>query len=92
MNSRKPAGLRPVAAAEIHPTAVVDTAAQLGHNVKIGPHSVIGPDVAIGPNCVIGSSVLITGKTTIGRSNRFFHGAAIGCEPQDKKFGGEDTF
>ncbi len=92
MKSRKVAGPRPVAAAEIHPLAVVDPAAQLGHNVRIGPHAVIGPDVVIGPDCVIGSSVLITGKTTIGRSNRFFHGAAIGCEPQDRKFAGEETF
>ena len=92
MKANNIAGLRPVAAAEIHPTAVVDSAARLGHNVKIGPHAVIGPEVVIGPDCVIGSSVLITGKTTIGRNNRFFHGAAIGCEPQDRKFDGETTF
>lgn len=92
MNTNKLTGPRPVGAAEIHPTAVVDERAQLGHNVRIGPHSVINGDVVIGPDCVIGSSVLITGHTTIGRNNRFFHGAAIGCEPQDKKFAGELTF
>jgi len=92
MKANKVVGPRPVAAAEIHATAVVDPAAQLGHNVKIGPHAVIGPEVVIGPDCVVGSSVLIDGKTTIGRNNRFFHGAAIGCEPQDKKFHGETTF
>jgi UDP-N-acetylglucosamine acyltransferase len=92
MKFSKAAGPRPVGKAEIHPTAVVDPAARLGHNVKIGPHSVIGPHVVLGPDCEIGSSVLITGHTTIGRGNRFFHGAAIGCEPQDKKFGGEVTY
>jgi len=85
-------GPRPVRRAVIHPTAVVDPSAKLGHNVKIGPHSVIGPHVEIGPDCVVGSSVLIEGNTTIGCNNRFFHGAAIGCEPQDKKFGGETTY
>ena len=85
-------GPRPVRRPVIHPTAVVDPSAKLGHNVKIGPHSVIGPHVEIGPDCVVGSSVLIEGNTTIGRNNRFFHGAAIGCEPQDKKFGGETTY
>jgi len=92
MKYGKVAGPRPVGAAEIHPTAVVDPAARLGHNVKIGPHAVIGPDVVLGPDCEVGSSVLITGHTTAGRGNRFFHGAAVGCEPQDKKFGGEVTY
>ena len=85
-------GPRPLRQAEIHPTAVVDPAAKLGHNVKVGPHAVIGPNVVIGPDCVVGSSVLIEGNTTISRNNRFFHGAAIGCEPQDKKFEGETTY
>ena len=52
----------------------------------------IGPNVELGPDCVVGSSVLFEGNTVIGRNNRFFHGAAIGCEPQDKKFGGEPTY
>lgn len=86
------AGPRPLRAAEIHPTAVVDPSAKLGHNVKVGPHSVIGPNVVLGPGCVVGSSVLIEGNTIVGENNRFFHGAAVGCEPQDKKFGGENTY
>ena len=86
------AGPRPMREAEIHPTSVVSPSAKLGHNVKVGPHSVIGPNVVLGPDCVVGSSVLIEGNTTIGRNNRFFHGAAVGCEPQDKKFDGEATY
>ena len=82
-------GPRPVRSAEIHPSAVVAPEAKLGHNVRIGPFSVIGPDVEIGPGCEIGTSVLIEGRTTIGANNRFFHGAAIGCQPQDLKFTGE---
>jgi len=88
----KVTGPRPMAEPEIHPTAVVHPAARLGHNVKVGPNSVIGPDVVMGPDCVVGTSVLIEGRTTIGRGNRFFHGAAVGCEPQDKKFGGEVSY
>ena len=89
---KKAVGPRPVRRAEIHPTAVVHPSAKLGHNVKIGPHSVIGPDVVLGPDCVVGTSVLIEGNTIVGRNNRFFHGAAIGCEPQDKKYQGEKSF
>jgi len=88
----KAIGPRPVREPDIHPTAVVHPSARLGHNVKVGPHAVIGADVVLGPDCVVGSSVLIDGYTTIGRGNRFFHGAAIGSEPQDKKFQGEKTF
>jgi UDP-N-acetylglucosamine acyltransferase len=88
----KSGGPHPIRDAEIHPTAIVESGAQIGHNVKIGPYSIIGNEVNIGPDCVIGSSVRIDGKTTIGRGNRFFHGAAIGGEPQDKKFRGEATF
>lgn len=89
---KKSVGPRPVRTAEIHPTAVVHPSAKLGHNVKVGPHSVIGPEVEIGPDCVVGTSVLIEGSTIIGRNNRFFHGAAIGCEPQDKKYVGEPSY
>lgn len=92
LEMKKSVGFRPVRDAEIHPTAVVHPSARLGHNVKVGPHAVIGPDVVVGPDCVIGSSVLIDGYTSIGQGNRFFHGAAIGGEPQDKKFRGEKTF
>jgi len=92
MKINKVVGPRPLREAEIHPTAVVHPSARLGHNVKVGPHSVIGPNVVIGPDCVVGTSVLIEGRTTIGRNNRFFHGAAIGSEPQDKKYVGETSF
>ena len=92
INANKISGPRPIRVAEIHPTAVVDPAARLGHNVTVGPHAVVGPDVVIGPDCVIGSSVLIEGRTTVGRGNRFFHGAAIGSEPQDKKYAGETSY
>jgi UDP-N-acetylglucosamine acyltransferase len=92
LNFKRPTGPRPVRAAVIHPTAVVHPQAKLGHNVQIGPHTVIGPNVDIGPDCEIGSSVLIDGNTSLGRGNRVFHGAAIGCDPQDLKYGGEESF
>ena len=37
------------------------------------------------------SHVTVRGSTTVGKGNRIFQGAAIGCEPQDKKYAGEDT-
>jgi len=88
----KVTGPRPLRKAEIHPAAVVNSQARLGHNVTVGPHTVIGPNVEIGPDCVIGSSVFIDGHTIIGRNNQIFHGAAIGNPPQDVKYQGEVSY
>ena len=92
LKRNKGLGPRPVRTAEIHPTAVVDPQARLGHNVKIGPHAVIGPDVSIGPGSIVGSSVLIEGRTSIGANCQIFHGAAIGSVPQDLKYQGEESY
>jgi len=75
----------------IHPTAIVDPAARIGANVKIGPYSIIGPDVEIGDNTVIGPHVVISGHTRIGRDNRIFQFTSLGEPPQDKKYAGEPT-
>lgn len=77
---------------EIHETAIVHPNAKIGRNVVIGPYAVIGENVEIGDNCVIGPQVMIDGWTTIGSGNKFYHGASIGCEPQDLKFQGEKSF
>jgi UDP-N-acetylglucosamine acyltransferase len=77
--------------AQVHPTAVVDPGARLGANVRVGAYAVIGPDVAIGDDTIVGPHCTITGPTTIGRGNHFHGHAAIGGDPQDKKFAGERT-
>ena len=75
----------------IHETALVDERAQIADDVEIGAFSIVGPNVTIGPGCWIGPHVVITGRTTIGRNTRIFQFASMGEEPQDKKYGGEDT-
>ncbi len=77
--------------AVIHPSSVVDPRACIAESVRIGPFCVIGPDVSIGENTEVMSCVSILGHTVIGSGNRIFHGAAVGCEPQDKKYAGEPT-
>ncbi len=78
-----------IANSGIHPSAVVDPSAQLAEGVSVGAFSVIGPEVSIGANTVIGPHVVIEGPTRIGRDNRIHSFAAIGGEPQDKKYRGE---
>ena len=75
----------------VHPTAVVDAAAQLAADVQIGPYSVIGPGVEIGGGTRIGAHVVIGGPTRIGSDNRIWPFSAIGGDPQDKKFHGESS-
>lgn len=77
---------------DIHETAIVHPSAKIGRNVVIGPYAVISENVEIGDNCIIGPQVSIEGWTIIGEGNRFYHGATIGCEPQDLKFKGEKSF
>lgn len=73
----------------IHPTAQIDPDARLSADVNVGAFTVIGPDVDIGEGTVIGSHCIITGPTRIGRNNRIHSHAALGGDPQDKKFHGE---
>ncbi len=75
----------------IHPTAIVDPAASLGHGVAVGAWSIVGPHVEIGDNTVIGPHVVVSGHTRIGRDNRIFQFCSIGEQPQDKKYAGEPT-
>lgn len=75
----------------VHPTAVVDPQAELASGVRVGPYCVIGPKVRIGEGTVLDAHVVVSGRTTLGRHNRFFPFCAIGGEPQDKKYAGEDT-
>jgi len=75
----------------IHPTAVIDPSARLADDVRVGAFSLIGADVEIGAGTVVGPHCSIHGPTRIGRDNRFIGHAAIGGEPQDKKYAGERT-
>ena len=75
----------------IHPTAIVDKAAALGLNVKVGPYSVIGPKVVLGDGVQIDSHVVIGGRTHIGARTHIFPFASVGTEPQDLKYEGEDS-
>lgn len=75
----------------IHSQAIIDPSAKLADGVSVGPFSVIGAGVEIGEGTVIESHVVINGPTRIGRDNKIYSFAAIGGDPQDKKYAGEIT-
>jgi UDP-N-acetylglucosamine acyltransferase len=75
----------------IHSTAIVEDGAQLGSNVVIGPFCHIGPKVVLGDGVVLGSHVVISGDTHLGAGSRVYSFAALGLDPQDLKFHGEEV-
>lgn len=78
-------------ATQVHPSAVVDPAARLGEGVSIGAFTLVGAGVEIGDGTTVGPHCSILGPTRIGRDNRIHGHAAVGGEPQDKKFEGEQV-
>ena len=75
--------------AQVHATAVVDPAAEIADDVRIGPHCVVSGTVRLGAGCELMPHVTILGRTTVGEGNVFFPGAVLGAAPQDLKYRGE---
>jgi UDP-N-acetylglucosamine acyltransferase len=76
---------------KIHPTAVVDAAAELAADVEVGPYAVISGPVRLGAGTTVGAHAVIEGRTVLGAGCRVFPHAVLGTIPQDLKFAGEDT-
>ena len=76
---------------KIHPTAIVDSKAQLASDVEIGPYSIIGPNVQIDSGTKVGPHVVVSGHTSIGKNNQIFQFSSLGAAPQDKKYNNEPT-
>lgn len=76
----------------IHPTAIIDSKADIDSNVEVGPYSIIGANVQIGSGTVIGPHVVIQPHVEIGSDCHIFQYASIGAIPQALKFQGEETY
>lgn len=75
----------------VHASAVIHDEAELAADVSVGPGAVVGPGVVVGAGTSIGSNALIERDTIVGEDCVIAHGAVLGTDPQDLKFGGEDT-
>lgn len=73
----------------IHSTALIDSSSSLHPTVIVGPYTIIGAGVTIAEGTDIGSHCVITGPCSIGKNNKIYSHAALGGDPQDKKFHGE---
>lgn len=76
---------------QIHPTALVDSGAELADDVQVGPYAIVGPQVRVGARTRIDAHCVIQGQTTIGEDNHFHPFSAIGGMPQDISHNGEVT-
>ena len=76
----------------IHPSSSIGKYVELGEDVKVGPFCNIDGNITIGDGTELKSHVSITGNTSIGNNNIFYPFTNIGCDPQDLKFSGEDSF
>jgi UDP-N-acetylglucosamine acyltransferase len=67
---------------KIHPTAVVDSSAQLGKDVTVGPNCFIDTGAKIGSGCIFDANVVIGKNVKVGENNIFYPGCCIGRNPQ----------
>ncbi len=76
---------------QIHPTAVIDPAAQIGLSVTIGPYCVVGPNVKLDDGVRLVAHVVVDDRTSIGKGTVVYPFASLGQRPQDLKFKGESS-
>jgi UDP-N-acetylglucosamine acyltransferase len=77
---------------KIHPTAVIDSGAEIGAGCEIGPYCIVGPGVVLGENCWLQHHVSLSGASHIGGGNKFYAFSSIGQRTQDLKYAGEPTY
>lgn len=64
--------------AQIHSTALVDSAAELAADVVVGPFCIVEAGAIIGPGCRLEARVTVKGRTTLGENNEIAEGTVFG--------------
>ena len=75
----------------IHPTAIIEDGAKIGHSCIIGPYCCVGSEVTLDDKVILESHVVISGKTYIGKGTKVWPFSSLGSDPQDLKYSGEKT-
>jgi UDP-N-acetylglucosamine acyltransferase len=76
----------------IHPSAVIDSHAEIHPESEIGPFVVIEGAVRIGRGTRVMPHAYLTGWTEIGEDNEIHPGAVLGHAPQDLAYRGERSY
>lgn len=72
--------------ASIHPTAIVDSRAELADGVEIGAFCIIKGSVRVGANTIVQEHSHLHGATVIGSGCKIGPAAFVGLEPQHLRF------
>ncbi|RKY21625.1 MAG: acyl-[acyl-carrier-protein]--UDP-N-acetylglucosamine O-acyltransferase [Planctomycetota bacterium] len=72
----------------IHPSAVVDAAAELADDVVVGPLTVIEAGVKVGAGSKIGPGCYLATGSTLGERNLLTASVTVGTPPQDLSYQG----
>lgn len=79
-------------ATNIHPTAIIDSKAEIGVDVNIGPYSVVEANTKVGDGTILEPFALVKQYTELGRHNHVHPHACIGGDPQHTAYKGEQTW
>jgi UDP-N-acetylglucosamine acyltransferase len=75
-------------ATRIHPTAVVETGAELGEGVELGAFAFVGAGTRLGDGTRLHHHASVEGDTVLGKNCEVFPHANLGAKTQDLKFQG----
>lgn len=70
----------------IHPSAIVDPAAEIHESVRIGPFAIIEGGVKLGAGCIVAGHAQLLGTVIAGENCEFGPGSVVGDFPQDLSF------
>ncbi len=76
----------------IHPTAIIDSSAQIADSAVVGAYCIVGEGVRIGEGTQLLNHVVVRKNTTIGAFNKVFQFVTLGEDCQDLKYAGEETY
>lgn len=69
-----------------HPTAIIESGAEIADDAEIGPNAYISAESKIGAGCRISSQAHLVGKVELGARSSVGIGAIIGTDPQSVGF------
>lgn len=72
----------------LHPTAIVESGAELGDGVEVGAYAYVGAGAVLGAGTKLHHHASVEGNTVIGARCEVFPYACIGGKTQDLKFKG----
>jgi UDP-N-acetylglucosamine acyltransferase len=75
----------------IHPTALVDSSAEIAEGVEIGAQAIVGEGCRIGAGSVLSARAVLERNVLLGCGVKVGVGTVLGGDPQDLKYKGEHT-